>query len=203
MALTPAVSAIAGSRAAFASPIAVERGGDAAFGGDDVGAALEELRRQARRHRRRLRRQRVLGRGDRRPDSVPSAARARGWHSRARARSGAAHPGRSPPRRARRRRPRSLPTPTCSRDSARRTSASWSATVLRASFRLQRRFRREEPALGDERGERLARVFVIGRGRQGVGGGRGAAVAHAAPEIESPTTSSASRPAGRIRRFRP
>ena len=54
--LTPVVSAITGSRAALASPIAVERRGDAALGGDDVGPALEQLGRQAGRHRGGLRR---------------------------------------------------------------------------------------------------------------------------------------------------
>ena len=48
--LTPVVSAMAGRRAAFASPIAVERGRDAAFGGDHVGTALEERRWQPARH---------------------------------------------------------------------------------------------------------------------------------------------------------
>ncbi len=54
MVLTPVVSAIVGSRAALASLTPVEGGGDATLGGDDVGAALEELGRKPGRNRVRL-----------------------------------------------------------------------------------------------------------------------------------------------------
>ena len=57
MLVTPAVSEMRGRRAAFASSHAVERRGDAPLGGDDVGAALEQLRRHADRHRARQRRE--------------------------------------------------------------------------------------------------------------------------------------------------
>ena len=79
-----------------------------------------------------------------------------------------------------------MPTPTRERVSARRTSSSLSANGLARELRLQPRLGGEEPALGHERGDRLPRVLEVGRGRRGVGGARGAAVAHAAPEVELP-----------------
>ena len=166
---------------------AVERGGDAPLGGDDVGPALEELGGQPGRHRVGLRRAaaRVTRGCGRRVAAEQDLQRADGLFARQldlaqRVAVGADVDARATKTSS------SLPTPTRDRVSASRTSSSLSRMVRARDLGLQAGLGGQEPALGDERGDRLARVLEVGLRRRGVGRGRGAAVSHAAPEVELP-----------------
>ena len=119
------------------------------------------------------------------PDIGPAGSRARGWPARGRARSGAGCRGTCPSR-AGDEDIFVVPDTDLDRVSASRTSASPSRIVPRATSACSPASVARNQLLATSAAIDCRAIFEVRLRRRGVGGSRGAAVAHAAPQIELP-----------------